>query len=257
MPKSQPKRTKVRSSHKATPASKQDAELTPYQQKIGDTLQKHWELGKEIDLFCRTGSGHTVSKFATERRMPERTVRTYRTFYRLYDDSELQKLRSIRRADSDLPLNSGHVTYLLTIKTSVPGYGKSPESARHNFAVEAAKKNYTPAQLNAAIRRACGRDFTNKGRPLAVPESDLAVRQVVDEAIAWAKRCRTTWETLTIREPKPTKECQQLRKLLVACREFCIAAEALFDARGNNDELSRLAEAVDRAQKKMGKLNGT
>ncbi len=254
MPKSQPKRTKVRSSRKARPASEQDAAMTPYQQKIGDTIQKHWELGQKIDLFCRSGSGRTIADFANENRMPERTVRTYCTFYRLYDETELEKLCSIRRADSDLPLTSGHVTYLLTIKDSVSGYGKTAASARLKFATEAAEKNYTPAQLNAAIRRACGRESSNKGRPLAVPESDLAVRQVVEEAIAWSKRCRTTWETLTIRTPKPTKECQQLRKLLAACREYCIAAEAVLDARGNV-ALEKMTEVVERAQQKMGKLS--
>ena len=152
-------------------------------------MRKHWALGQEIDKFCKSKKGGTIVDFAKQRNMPERTVRTYRTFFRLYPDEVLQTFIRIRCNGTNLPLTSGHVSFLLTVKVGGPEYEKDATSARHELALEAAERNYTPAQLNASIKRAYGRDFTNKGRPPTVPEAGVAVRQVVDEAVGWAKRC--------------------------------------------------------------------
>ena len=257
MPKTQPKRMKVRSKRTDIAASTEESGNpgpNPNQDKILGTLRKHWALGKEIDQFCKSendGEIGTIVDFAKQRNMPERTVRTYLTFFLLYPDEVLQTFESIRCNRTNLPLTSGHISFLLTVKAKVPGYGTDATSARHELALEAAERNYTPTQLNAAIKRACGRDPTKKGRPLAVPEADVAVQQAVDEAVGWAKRCRATLETLMSRTPLPKKECNRLRLLLVACREFCVAAEALIGAKKGDQQTTEL---TDKAQNKIAQV---
>jgi hypothetical protein len=43
------------------------------QAKIEQTLRKNWELGKNIDEYCKSEAGNTISAFAGQNDMPERT----------------------------------------------------------------------------------------------------------------------------------------------------------------------------------------
>jgi hypothetical protein len=223
------------------------------QVKIEQTLKKNWELGKSIDEFCKSGVGNTISAFADQNDMPERTVRTLRKFFESYPKLELDKFLEVRRKASGFPLTSGHVAFLLTIKSDVPGYGRTPEQARQKFAKEAAEKNYSPAQLNAAIKRACGRSSNNKGKPLDVSNLDAAMHQVTMEALAWTKRCRAIWDRMLSQHSISKLDRNQIRSLLLACGEFCEAAKSVIDAR-EEEEREKFKKQVEKAQEKVAAI---
>lgn len=257
MTKRAPPPTKVRSTQSGKSSSTpDDAEVgaNPNCDKILSTLQRHWDLGQKIDVYCRSGAGCTIASFARQNRIPERTARIYFTFFWLFPEPELQKLKVLRRKTSDLPLNSGHVAYLLTIKSEVPGYGKTPERARQKFAEEAAVNSYSPTQLNSAIKRVCGRSSPNKGRPFTVREADVAVRQIAEDAAILTKRCRATWETLMVRTPQPIAERKQLRSLIEACKQYFEATEEIVTAWRRKEEITELTAKLEKAEAKIAKI---
>lgn len=227
----------------------------PNRDKILETLTKHWELGKKIDKFCAKPGG-TIARFARQQQIPERTVRTYHTFFVTYkSQAELEALKSLRRQGSGLPLTSAHVTYLLTVKSPVSRFGRTPEEARHKFAETAAAKNLTPSQLNAAIRQAYGRVSTNSGKPPDLSKPDVAMQIVVDDAIAWAKRCRATVEKLlTITKVADAKR-NQMKALLTAFGEFCEAAKSVVKTKSNSASLESKLAALAKAQEKIASIH--
>lgn len=253
MPKTNAKHVAARKREPQSAKGDSYTRPNPKQAKISDTLDRHWELGKKVDAYCKSDFGKSIGDFAAQHGMPERTVRTLRTFYLLYPEPEFSKLKSIRRKGSDLPLNTGHVSYLLTVKTKVTGYGATAEAARHGFALEAAEKNYSPAQLNALIKRVCDRSSNNKGRPFSVSTLDEGMQQVANDVMIWTKRCRVTLEKMLSLPSVPSQECKQLRLLLGACREFCDAADELAKTRKDAEQQER-AKALDKAQGRVSAI---
>ncbi len=254
MSKTKKETVKDRSSRRK-PSTKTGAQDRPNrnQFKIEQTLRKNWELGKSIDEFCKSEAGNTIRAFAGQNDMPERTVRTLRKFFEFYPKPELGKLLEVRRKASGFPLTSGHVAFLLTIKSKVPGYGTTAEQARRKFAKEAAEKNYSPAQLNAAIKRACGRSSNNKGKPLDVSNLAAAMHQVTKEALVWMKRCRAIWDRMLSLPSVSKQDCNRIRNLLVACGEFCEAAKLVIDAR-EEAEREKFKKQVEKAQEKLAAI---
>ncbi len=152
--------------------------------QILETLRVHWELGREI-----SDGNWNVKEFAIKAGIDERTVRDRRTFYKEYSCEEFEKFRDLRLSKSKLPLDSGYIRYLVTIKGPVKGFADTATEARYAFAVHAAKNDLSPAELHDLIKRQCGRPKSSHGGKHRPRDKATAIERSAREAKTWISLC--------------------------------------------------------------------
>lgn len=176
------------------------SQLEVSSKKILDTLKKHYLLGRKAKQFCGT-----ITKFASKEGLVPRTARMRLAFALQYSQADYDvfcKLRRVepkgsRKKSKGLPLQSAHITYLLTIEAAVETWNKEnlenqriarPE--RREFAKRAANENLTPKQLHALIRESFGRNkIVTHGRKHAIAtDIQVAVGNFIDEGKNWLIR---------------------------------------------------------------------
>ena len=175
-------------------------------ERILNTLQIHWEMGGEISK-----GKLTVKEYAITNEINERTVRDRRAFYKEYPLKEFNKFRMLRFSKSKLPLDSGYIRYLVTIKGPVKGYGDTASEARYAFAKFAADNDYSKPRLHAFIKDVLAK--TNPGKPKAthgrkpdLPDRASAIEVVAHEAVKWIRRCEVAIEFISAAKPSKTLE---------------------------------------------------
>lgn len=127
-----------------------------------------------------------ISRLASEYRVTPHLLRRMRTFGRLFSTSELGALCSLRRPNG-LPLQWGHVNYLLIVKN---------KKARTVLQKQAAREGWTAPLLNSAIPSE-HRGKAPQGRKMSRPKSAAAgLRQLVIEGEAWLRRMQVIMDGL-------------------------------------------------------------
>ena len=122
----------------------------------------------------------TSAKLADNMRLNVSTMRKARAFARLYSTKELDQLCALRRP-SGLPLQLGHVLYLLTVED---------KKARTALQRQAATEGWTSPELYAEIRRHHrGGPRRQGGRPVRVPGNVAGcLRKIVVDGGPWLRR---------------------------------------------------------------------
>ena len=176
-------------------------------ERILNTLQIHWKMGCEISADDKL----KVKEYAINNGIDERTVRERRTFYKEYPLEEFEKFRNLRFSKSKLPLDSGYIRYLVTIKSPVKEYGDTASEARYAFAKFAADNDYSKPRLHAFIKdelakRSQGKPKATHGRKPALPDRASAIEVVAHEAVKWIRRCEVAIEFISAAKPSKTLE---------------------------------------------------
>lgn len=146
--------------------------------RIEKRLRQHYQAGIQAEAAAR--AGRPVHAVAARHGLSAYTLRKCRAFARAYSKDELEERCGLRRRDSGLPLQWGHVTYLLIV---------DDKARRRQLQQEAAKQGWTAPMLNAAIPRkyrlASGHD-RRMARPGTIEEG---LQQLILEGGHWSRRC--------------------------------------------------------------------
>ncbi len=230
-PRNMPKLKPKKPSSDPTASTKTDPKVA----QILDTLQSHWDIGRDI-----IASKLTIKVFAKENEIPEqalRTLRFRRAFYLAYKSkSEFQRFRDLRFNESKRPLDSSYIKYLLTIKTPFKKFGETVADARNGFAEHAAKNDLSPAQLHDLIKRECGRPESSHGRKYRPRDKATAIEDVAREAVKWIKRCEAAIELV----PSNSRPSQTMVTLLRELSQWTSNAAELCEVPKDNEEKSKL-----------------
>ena len=185
------------------------SQLEVCSEKILDTLKKHYLLGLKAKQYCMVANPRgTITQFASVEGLVLRTARMRLAFALQYSQADYDVFCKLRRTveaqgkgsqkkSKGLPLQSAHITYLLTIEAAVETWNKEnlenqriarPE--RRKFAKRAANENLTPKQLHALIRESFGRNkIVTHGRKHAIAtDIRVAVVNFIDEGKNWLIR---------------------------------------------------------------------
>ncbi len=163
-------KSKIRQGGRRAPAIQAKAK------RMVEKLHEHYHLGQEANLAAKTNRTSTKD-FADSHGMNEHTMRKIRRFASEYSRRDLVALREPR--PNGLPLQWGHINYLLTIPD------KSRRLAIQQRAIE---EGWTAPQLNAAIH--AKRPAKGHGRPMKKPATpEAGLQQLMAEATMWIRRC--------------------------------------------------------------------
>jgi hypothetical protein len=148
-------------------------------------LRTYHRLGQEANL---PASKRSTKQFGERHKLHLETARKVRAFGRLYSQKELKELCSLYRPNG-LPLQWGHVTFLLTV---------ADKATRATLQRRAAAEGWTAPVLYAEIRRRhLGGSSRKGGRPVKVPSTPTAcLRQIITEGQPWLKRCESMRDAL-------------------------------------------------------------
>ncbi len=221
----------------------------PKVQQILNTLQSHWDIGREI-----SEGKLRVKEFAMENGINERTVRDRRAFYKEYSAKEFEEFCNLRFSKSKRPLDSGYIRYLVTIKGPVKGYGATASEARYAFAEHAAINDLSPAQLHDLIKRKCGRPKASHGRKYRPKDKASAIEDVAREALKWIKRCEAAIELV----PSNSRPSQTMITLLREFSQWTSNAAELCEVQKDNEEKSEsLSGSMESSREKILALHSS
>ena len=153
-------------------------------------------------------------------------MRKIKRFALAYTTRDLEALCNARRPNG-LPLQWGHVNYLLTI------HDKQQRKAMQRQAI---KNGWTAPQLARVIQKSHRRK-TGHGRPVVQPATpEAGLEQLTAEAVMWIRRCEAVMAAV---QPGPEKRLK--RELRQRAKE---AVEVL----------EEMQQAVRRAKRKLGAM---
>lgn len=146
-------------------------------------LRHHHALGRKAN---GTGNGLSVEDLTSQYAINEHTLRKIRAFAREYTQKDLDELCKLRRPNG-LPLQWGHIPYLLIVKD---------KQERKRLQERAAREGWTAPMLNAAIPQKY-RLASGHGRTMAPPASlEAGLQQLILEGEHWARRCSLVMQRL-------------------------------------------------------------
>ncbi|MCC7420285.1 MAG: hypothetical protein IT428_08400 [Planctomycetaceae bacterium] len=151
-----------------------DASTRARAERMERKIRTHYAIGVEVAGL----ENPDINGLAESFQVTSHTLRRFRLFARLYKRADLEKLCKLRRPNG-LPLQWGHVNYLLT--------GKDRQR-RDALQTLAAKQDWTAPMLHAAIR-GDRQAVKSHGRKMARPTSAVVgMRQLVAEGETWLRR---------------------------------------------------------------------
>lgn len=163
---------------KSKPLAKRAPAVQAKAKRMIEKLREHYRLGRKA-LHAKRTKGTSTKDFADRQGTNEHTLRKFKLFAREYRLRDLDALRKPR--PNGLPLQWGHVNYLLTIDY---------KTEREAMQERAIKEGWTAPQLYAAIRaKRSPRDHSH-GRPMQKPATpEVGLQQLTAEAAMWIRRC--------------------------------------------------------------------
>ena len=168
----------------------------------------------------------SASNLAETRGVSEHLMRKIKRFAGAYTPRDFDALCNARRPNG-LPLQWGHVNYLLTI------HDKQPRRAMQRRAIA---NGWTAPQLARVIRKSHQRK-PGHGRPVVPPSTpELGLEQLTADAVMWIRRCEAVMAAV---QPGPEKRLK--RELRQRAKE---AVEVL----------EGMQQAVRRAKRKLGAM---
>lgn len=160
---------------------KPDPATTGKAKRMVDRLRAHHALGRQANE-----SQLSTREFADKHGYNEHTMRKIRAFAREYDANGLDRLCALRRPNG-LPLQWGHIPYLLTIKD---------RRQRLRIQERAAREGWTAPILNAAIPSKF-RSAAGHGRTMHRPATAVdGLRQLKTQSEIWLRRCSVNMEAV-------------------------------------------------------------
>ncbi len=145
-------------------------------QKSVENLRIHYERGLRANQEHERWQRNDL---ATRFRTNPNTLRKERHFARTYRQAEFDELVKLRRPDGKA-LHWGHVLYLITVRR---------KRERERLQRKAAKQNWSAAELYAAIRDHRPDDAGSGGRPIKVPQTNIAKLQLlITEGERWLRK---------------------------------------------------------------------
>ena len=168
----------------AVPATTSRAQEAKAQRMIAK-LRTYHSLGLRAN---QSTGDRTTRQFGEQHKLNIETMRKARAFARLYSKREFNELCSLRRPNG-LPLQWGHVTFLLTVVD---------KPLRTDLQRRAAEEGWTAPELYSDIRRRqSGGPRRQGGRPVKVPATPTAcLRQILTEGGPWLRRCQIMQKSL-------------------------------------------------------------
>jgi hypothetical protein len=158
------------------------------------------ELGERSYEKSRTGS---LVEFARSERVGIELVYKARRFYKTYPKPELERLCSLRRNGSGLPLHWSHLIYLIF----------ADRRRRRSLEKKVVANDLTASELLAEIKRRQGaRSRPGSGKPLKKYDHEQLLAVLSDAGRRWIRRAKQLTANTVVKLPK--KEVAAIRETL-------------------------------------------
>ena len=173
-------------------------------------------------------------------------------FTRQYPKADFERLCKRQRDSSGRSLQSGHVTYLPTIKAAAKSSKKEAQLVRKNFKQLAADNDWSSAQLHAKIRKKYAGGKKAHGRTFILgAQPTNAVSKAIERASNWYKRGEAAYQLLLDKKGKHAKAIAALEAMIKSSKQWCTKFEKIIGelrrAKGTKAKSSKwLSPALER-----------